>query len=125
MPRKKKYVSVKKYRKGARRFYRRKYMKKKKFKRTVRRIRGYHKKRRFNRIYKQRNYVGIKWTRYLSLSEFLKDDKWDLEWIYANGWPEKIDGVDRYYLGYNKEFRPSFTQDMRTCAVRTCQEVRN
>lgn len=73
-------------RRSKRRTFRRKLLTKKK-----RYYRIYHKKKKARSIYKkrqlspysQRKVVGIKWSRYLSIVDFLIDDKWDIHHLIA------------------------------------------
>ena len=85
MPRKRKYIKAKKYSARKKKFYRRKYTRRRVYKGKRGRFRKYHKKRSVSKMYGLRKYAGIKWTRYLSLDEFLTDDKFDLNWLYKYG----------------------------------------
>lgn len=82
MPRKRKFIKAKRYAAKRKKVYRRRYTRKRLYKGKRGRFRKYHKKRALAKMYGLRKYAGIKWTRYLSLDEFLTDDKFDLNCLF-------------------------------------------
>lgn len=116
MPRRKKFVKSSKFRRYKARSYKRRYTRRRRVAGRRTRRRRYHmskKKRSLSKTYGLRKYAGIKWTRYLSLAEFLYDDKWDLSWIYTFGLRTGKQIASGFYAS------DDFNQFCNTCAERT------
>lgn len=99
MPRRKKFVKSSKFRRYKARSYKRRYTRRRRIAGRRTRRRRYHmskKKRSLSKTYGLRKYAGVKWTRYLSLAEFLYDDKWDLNWVYTFGVRPNSEIVSNY-----------------------------